>query len=809
MRISYGAYWAAAIIAAAGASAAAGAEGRRLWFDQPAQAFTESCVLGNGRLGAMLFGGVQAERVVLNEEGMWSGSPQDADRRDAAAALPEIRRRLLAGENYEAEQLVNQHFTCAGVGSNGGRGKSVPYGCYQTLGELRLQMTAAPEQWTDYRRELHLSNALATVSYKAAGVRYTRSAFVSHPDEAFVLHLQADTPGAISFDAWLERPERADTSPAGRDTLIMRGQLEDGRQGDAGVRFAACVRVIPVGGQLAQSGQKLTVRNADSALVVVTAATDIDSFAGRTVEDAPATAARDIEEATARPLAELEQRHIADHRGYYDRLTLTLGDSVEAATATTPQRIASRDPEDHELVALLFDYGRYLLIGSSRPGGLPANLQGIWAEELQTPWNADWHANVNVQMNYWPAGPCNLIECERPLVRLIESLEQPGRRTAHNYYKADGWVAHLLLNPWGFTSPGESASWGSTPTCSAWLCQHLWDHYLYTQDAEYLERIYPVLRGASEFYADMLIEEPTHGWLVTAPSNSPENAFIDDQGRTVHTCMGPACDQQLLRFLFDATLQSAQLLGRDQDYAAQLRGVRDRLAPTRIGDDGRVMEWLTERNEQNPHHRHLSHLWGLYPAFEITLRETPELARAARRSLEVRGDGGTGWSIANKACLWARLGNGDRALSLLQRLIKPVERRTQDSLWRGGLYPNLLDAHPPFQIDGNFGATAAVAEMLLQSRHDNPAAGDPPVIELLPAVPSRWPDGKVTGLAARGGATVSMQWRAGRLVTAEITPRVDGPIAVRYAKRTATIDGRAGTPVVLNDMLAEGEGPQP
>lgn len=489
------------------------ASARTLWFAEPAKRFTESCAIGNGRLGAMLFGGVDEERIILNESGMWSGSPEDANRANAHEALPEIRRLLLAGKNAEAERLMNRNFTCAGQGSGHGHGKSVPYGSYQVLGDLILKVDGKPsEPVNNYRRELDLATAITRTTYTRGDVEFTREAFVSAPAEAVVIRLSASHPGSISFTAKLNRPERAKVERLNDNTLQMTGQLEDGVEGDAGVRFAAQVTARVAGGKSAATADAIKIEAADEVLLLITAATDIRTFAGRKVTSASGTAAADLERIKDTSFQSLRAAQVADYQRYFNRVELTLpGADSPTTKLSTPERIIAyqQGATDDDLVATLFDYGRYLLISSSRPGGLPANLQGIWADKLETPWNGDWHLNVNVQMNYWPAEIANLSDCHQPMFALIDSLVEPGGKTARSYYGARGWVAHVLANPWGFTAPGESASWGSS-TGSAWLCQHLWDHYLYTGDREFLKKYYPALKGCAEFYLDMLIEEPTN-----------------------------------------------------------------------------------------------------------------------------------------------------------------------------------------------------------------------------------------------------------------------------------------------------------
>jgi alpha-L-fucosidase 2 len=763
-----------------------------IWFAAPASNFTESSPLGNGRLGAMMFGGVDEERVVLNESSVWSGSPQDADRPDAFKVLPEIQNLLLQGKNPEAESLVNSNFTCKGPGSGGPQ-----YGCYQVLGNLHLSSLSGDTNLpvTNYRRELDLNTAIAHLKYDRGNVAFEREMFSSAPDQVMVLRLSANKAKQISFDAQLDRPERFGTTADGNNGLLMTGQLDDGTDG-RGVRYVVRLRVLNRGGTISIHENVLRVSQADEVILLISAGTDYLGYAGRQTKDPWPATLQDLNAAAKKSYASLRAAHVADYQKYFQRVSLQL-EPLDPTAAEKPilerLKAAENGPGDPSLAALHFNFGRYLLISSSRPGGLPPNLQGIWAEEPHTPWNGDWHLDVNVQMNYWPAEVCNLSDLTPPLFALIASLQEPGAKTAHDYYNARGWVAHVIANPWGFTSPGEGASWGAFSGGSAWLCQHLWDHYLFTQDRKFLQGAYPVMKGAAEFYSDLLIEEPTNHWLVIAPANSPENSFRMPAGRQAAICMGPTVMQQMVRYLFGACIESSKILGIDADFRNDLVAKRARLAPTRVSTDGRVMEWLQEYAEVEPQHRHVSHLWGLYPSDEISPQATPELAQASRKSLEVRGDDGVGWSLAYKAALWARLGDGNHTWLLVRKALVPVTSQEIRYDKGGGVYPNLFDACPPFQIDGNFGVTAAIGEMLLQSRVDK--------IELLPALPDAWRNGSVSGLRARGGFQVDIVWQNGKITSATIRSDTGEPGSISYGGKIADFKIKKGESITLNGNL--------
>ncbi len=770
-----------------------------LLYDKPARDWNAALPIGNGRLGAMVFGRVDEELLQLNDDTLWTGGPRDWNNPAAKDVFAKVREAALAGRYKEADEL-----------SKGMQGPWTT--AYQPLGDLHLKFDHDPAAAKDYRRDLDLDSAIATTSYSVDGVTYRREVFVSHPDQAIILHLTASVTGKISFEASFTSQQKFKTSKADPRTLAMSGYVAvrsdpsyvksenpiefiEGR----GMRFATLIRAVANGGTMETSDTSLKVSGADSVVLIVTAT----SFNGP--DKKPDTQGREpmpiataqLDAASSKPFPTLRDAHLADYQPLFQRVRLDLG---KPSLLPTDVRLANYPTDrDPNLVALVFQYGRYLLIASSRPGDQPANLQGIWSKDLRPAWSANYTLNINSEMNYWPAETTNLAECHEPMIRFVTELAENGKTTAEINYGLPGWVAHHNSDLWRQSAPAGDyghgwSGWAHFNLSNAWHCMDLWERYRFSGDEAFLrDSAYPVMKSAAEFCDALLVENPNKpGELITAPSTSTENSFYAPNGDRCGFSIGSTQDMALIRDLFTHVIDAAQLLKVDPDFVKRLTDRRLLLRGYRIGEEGELMEFIEAYKETDPHHRHLSHLIGAYPGEEITPQSTPDLANAVKKSLELRGDDSTGWSMAWKMNLWARLGDGDHALRMFDYLLRIVG--TDETAFKGGgIYPNLFDAHPPFQIDGNFGATAAVAEMLVQS-HRRDERGRT-IIDLLPALPGEWKEGSVAGLRARGGYEIELGWSDGKassLVVKNAIGKRAAPAVVHVNGQSIDIELDAG-----------------
>ncbi len=811
----------AALLPARLASAAESAEDLRMWYRQPAPDWNEALPIGSGRLGAMIFGGVGEEHLQLNEDTLISEGPGTGNLPlDVTKDFDRVEALLRSRQFAEAGDVITKHWT----------GRSWP--CYQPLGDLRIRFEGQDGPVSGYARELDLADALSRVTYQVGGVSYTREYFASFPDQVIVARLTANRPGALSFNASLSSVHpTARVSAAGPDQVKLTGQapgfalrrtLEwvekrgeqwkypelwdaEGRRrphastvlygkdvGGRGMFFDARLHGRVTGGEMAVHDGTLQVRGATEAVLLIAAATSFVAFDKTPNADPAARAITCLSGPSRMSVAELRERHLADYRNLFGRVSFHLGGATGQSKLPTDERLVRfANDRDVPLAALYFQYGRYLTIAASRPGTQPLNLQGMWNAEVIPPWASQYTTNINVEMNYWPVEITNLSECFEPLERLIQQASITGAQVARDMYHRRGWVLHHNTTLWRGAQPVDNDAMPAFWNMGAgWLCLHLWEHYRFTGDRRVLERAYPIMKGAAEFVSDWLVEDGK-GHLVTAAGISPENLFVytDAAGekRSAGVCMGPTMDMEITRQLFRNCIEASHLLDRDAGFREELNGKLMKLLPFQVGSRGQLQEWPEDFEEKDPRHRHVSHLFGLYPDNQITDR-TPEVLAAAKRTLEIRGDEGTGWSRAWKICFYARLRDGNHAWKLVRNLFEPA-KSGPGKYDRGGVMPNLFCSCPPMQVDGNFGGTAGMAEMLLQSQNGE--------LHLLPALPDAWPEGSVRGLRARGGFTVAMTWAGGRLRAAEVRSDRGGTCVVRYGEHRQTLDVAAGRVVKI------------